>query len=90
MQGPKNRSPIDDASNMEDCFVIIPVRCFSCGNVIGDRYEEFKERVGKKEDPKKVLDSLNLRRYCCRKMILTHVDYIDEIIKFDEKKDAGP
>jgi DNA-directed RNA polymerase subunit N len=65
--------------------MIIPVRCFSCGSVIADKYEKFKERVEKKEDPKLVLDSLKVERYCCRRMILSHVDYIDEIIKFDEK-----
>lgn len=28
---------------------------------------------------KKVLDELNLKRYCCRKHLLTHVDLIDKI-----------
>ena len=64
--------------------VIIPVRCFSCGAVIADKYEEFKKRVEKGEDPKEVLDSLNVKRYCCRRMLLSHREFIDEIIKFDE------
>ena len=64
--------------------MIIPVRCFSCGAVVADKYEEFKRRKGK-EDPKKILDSLGVKRYCCRRMILSHVDLIDEVIEFDEK-----
>ncbi len=64
--------------------MIIPVRCFSCGAVIADKYEKFVERA-KKEDPKKVLDSLGITRYCCRRMILSQVDFIDELIKFEEK-----
>ncbi len=64
--------------------MIIPIRCFSCGSVIADKYEEFKKQIGKK-DPKKVLDSLDVRRYCCRRMILSQVDFIDEVIRFDEK-----
>ncbi len=62
--------------------MIIPVRCFSCGKVIGHLYEEFKERVKKGEDPKKVLDDLGLKRYCCRQMFLTHVDLLKEVAKF--------
>ena len=64
--------------------MIIPVRCFSCGSVIADKYEKFKQRI-KEEDPKKVLDSLGVTRYCCRRMILSQVEFIDEIIKFEEK-----
>ncbi|MDP6459611.1 MAG: DNA-directed RNA polymerase subunit N [Candidatus Hydrothermarchaeota archaeon] len=64
--------------------MIIPVRCFSCGSVIADKYEEFKKRAVK-EDPKKVMDSLGVKRYCCRRMLLSQVDVIDEVIKFDEK-----
>lgn len=71
--------------------MIIPIRCFSCGRVVADKYEEFETRVKeKKEDPKKVLDSLGLERYCCRRMILTHVDFIDEVIKFEEIDYSGP
>ncbi len=63
--------------------MIIPVRCFTCGKVISSAYEEFKERVEKGEDPDKVLDELNLDRYCCRRMIISHVDLIDEVMPFD-------
>lgn len=37
------------------------------------------------EDPGKVLDSLGATRYCCRRMLLSHVEIIDEILKFYEK-----
>ena len=58
---------------------MIPVRCFTCGKVIADVWEEFKERV-KKEEPKKVLDELGIDRYCCRRMLLSHAELIDEIV----------
>lgn len=64
--------------------MIIPVRCFSCGALIADKYEEFVRRK-EKENPKEILDSLGVKRYCCRRMLLSHVDLIDEIIEFDEK-----
>jgi DNA-directed RNA polymerase subunit N len=64
--------------------IIIPVRCFSCGKLIGDKWEEFATRVKSGEDPKKVLDSMGVSRYCCRRMLLSHVEIIDEILKFYE------
>jgi len=57
----------------------IPVRCFSCGKVIGDKWEEFEERVEDGEDKKEVLDDLGLEKYCCRTVFLTNVDMIDEV-----------
>jgi len=62
--------------------VIIPVRCFTCGRLIGDKWELFKTRVESGEDPRKVLDSFGISRYCCRRMLLSHVEIIDEVIKF--------
>jgi len=74
--------------------MIIPVRCFTCGKVIGDIYEQFKQRyeeykktvdVGEKpkETPKEILDDLGLDRYCCRRMILSHVDLISEAAPYE-------
>ncbi len=68
--------------------MIVPVRCFSCGAVIGNKYEEFRRRVEENEDPKQVLDDLGVTRYCCRRMLLSHRDFIDDVIKLEEKK--GP
>lgn len=62
--------------------MIVPVRCFTCGNVIGSYYEIYKRRVELGEDEKKVLDSLGITRYCCRRMLLTHVDLVDEIMPY--------
>ena len=62
--------------------MIIPVRCFTCGKVIGHLWEEFKERIEKGEPAKKVLDELGLKRYCCRQMFLGHVDLLREIHQF--------
>lgn len=64
--------------------MIIPIRCFSCGSLVADKYEKFIEKV-KKEDPKKVLDSLGVKRYCCRRMILSQIDLLDEVTEFETK-----
>ncbi|HID73229.1 TPA: DNA-directed RNA polymerase subunit N [Candidatus Micrarchaeota archaeon] len=62
--------------------MIIPVRCFTCGALIGHLWDEFYSRVKGGEDPGRVLDSLGVRRYCCRRMLLSHVNLIDEVIRF--------
>ena len=62
--------------------LIIPVRCFTCGKVVGSAFEEFIRRTGMGESPKEVLDALHVDRYCCRRMIFSQVDLIDEISKY--------
>lgn len=75
--------------------MIIPVKCFTCGKVLADKYRYYIEEVRKekktkdldedsvmyltKENTKKtvegqILDRLGLRRMCCRRHMLTHVD----------------
>ncbi|MBN2228979.1 MAG: DNA-directed RNA polymerase subunit N [Candidatus Thorarchaeota archaeon] len=62
--------------------MIIPVRCFTCGKVVADKFEEFKREVRQGEDPGTVLDNLGLNRYCCRRMLLAHIDIIDSFMAF--------
>ncbi|UCE29964.1 MAG: DNA-directed RNA polymerase subunit N [Candidatus Bathyarchaeota archaeon] len=62
--------------------MIIPIRCFTCGKLVGDKWEEFTGRVKAGEDAGRVLDSLGVTRYCCRRMLLSHTNIIDEILRF--------
>jgi DNA-directed RNA polymerase subunit N len=64
--------------------MMIPVRCFTCGALIADKYEEYKRRVGAGEEPGKVLDELGVKRYCCRRMFISNVDIIDQILPYEE------
>ena len=52
--------------------------------MIGDKWEEFARRVKAEEDPGKVLDDLGVHRYCCRRMLLSHVEVIDEVLRYYE------
>jgi DNA-directed RNA polymerase subunit N (RpoN/RPB10) len=75
--------------------MIIPVKCFTCGNVIADKYRYYLEEVRKRKLAKdmdvekvvyltkefsektpegEVLDDLGLKKMCCRRHMLTHVD----------------
>ncbi|WP_054839859.1 DNA-directed RNA polymerase subunit N [Thermococcus sp. JCM 11816] len=63
--------------------MIVPVRCFTCGKVLADKYYEFKKRVeAGGEDPGKVLDDLGVERYCCRRTLLSHVELIDQVMVY--------
>ncbi len=71
--------------------MIIPVRCFSCGKVVASDYVKFSDRIkdirsnGREPTPEEIsstLDDLNVNRYCCRRMILSHTDLIDEVLPF--------
>ena len=62
--------------------MIVPVRCFTCGKVIGNVYENYKNRIESGEDPKEVMDDLGIERYCCRRMLLSHKDLIDEVMQY--------
>jgi DNA-directed RNA polymerase subunit N len=64
--------------------LIIPIRCFSCGNLVGDKWEEFARRVKDGDEPRDVLDDLGMKRYCCRRMLISHVEVIDEFLKYAE------
>ena len=75
--------------------MIIPIKCFTCGKVLADKYRWYQAEVRKlklengenpelvvylvKDEVKKtpegiVLDKLQLKKYCCRRHLLTHVD----------------
>lgn len=63
--------------------MIIPIRCFSCGNPIAKDWDFYQEEVSKgHHEPKKVLDKLGYKRYCCRRMFLSHTELIDTIMQY--------
>jgi DNA-directed RNA polymerase subunit N len=65
--------------------MIIPVRCFTCGRPLGHLHSPFKRRVLAGEHPAQVLDSLGVKRYCCRRTLMAHVDWIDDILLYERR-----
>jgi DNA-directed RNA polymerase subunit N len=64
--------------------MLVPVRCFTCGNLIADKFEEYQTKIKSGEEPGKVLSSLGIKRYCCRRMLLTTVETIQQVVPFYE------
>ena len=63
--------------------MLVPVRCFSCNKIIGGSYEKFIERKDNGENAAEVMDDLGIKRYCCRKIFVSHLDLIDELLPYD-------
>ena len=63
--------------------MIIPVRCFTCGKVVGSSYEVYQDAIKKGKKGKEALDATGLTRFCCRRMILSHVDLIKEAAPYE-------
>lgn len=64
--------------------MLVPVRCFTCGNLIADRHADYKSKLASGTAPNEVLASLGIDRYCCRRMMLTTTETIRQIIPFYE------
>lgn len=60
-----------------------PVRCFSCGKPLADKYEEFEDRLDEGEDPEEAFEEMGIERFCCRRMVLASVDATEEMMKFE-------
>ncbi|MFC7154752.1 DNA-directed RNA polymerase subunit N [Halomarina halobia] len=57
--------------------MMIPVRCFTCGTVVGEYWDEYRRRTEEGESPSDVLDDLGIERACCRRMLVSHKDLVD-------------
>ena len=74
--------------------MIIPVRCFTCSKVIGNKYEKYVKLVEERKQENKYINNqdenidnsdifkkLKLKRYCCRRMLLTHTPLLETLQK---------
>ena len=64
--------------------MLVPVRCFTCGNLIADKYNDYQTKLKIGEDPEKILNELKINRYCCRRMLVTTAETIQQVIPFYE------
>ena len=64
--------------------MIIPIRCFTCGKVIANKWLKYQELIDQGYTEEEALDIIDFKRYCCRNMFLTHVDLIDKMLEYSE------
>lgn len=68
---------------------ILPVRCYTCAKVIGGKWAPYQNLLSEGVDMKESLDRLGLKKICCRRMMMGHVELIDSLLKYsDTKKDV--
>lgn len=63
--------------------MIIPVRCFSCGKPIGSMWEKYQKILEEGKSREEALNELKLKRFCCRGAVMSHVETIDIVGKFN-------
>ena len=61
---------------------MMPVRCFTCGAVVADKQAKYEEAIKKGEKPAAVMDKLGVKRYCCRRMFVSHINVLGDMIKY--------
>jgi DNA-directed RNA polymerase I, II, and III subunit RPABC5 len=73
--------------------MLIPIRCFTCGAMIANKWGDYCRLINEEHrTPLEALELLGIRRYCCRRMLLTHVDLIEKMLPYsrtDEPDDLA-
>ena len=63
---------------------LIPVRCFSCNTIIGDKWNKYQSHLNNGITQNNALVAIGLRRYCCKRMLLGYVELIDKLILYSK------
>lgn len=63
--------------------MIIPIRCFTCNKVVANKWNEYNELRSQNMELSEIFDKLGLKRYCCKRMLLTNIDLTEIIGKYD-------
>jgi DNA-directed RNA polymerase subunit N (RpoN/RPB10) len=75
--------------------MIIPIRCFTCNNVLADKYSYYLNKIKKLRGTNErfymdgtqipvtpemeVMKEVGLKRACCRRIFLTHVNIMEKL-----------
>ena len=60
--------------------MLIPVRCFTCGKVVGSYWTSFITCIQNGKTTEEALEYINFTRTCCRSLMITNVDLLHKRI----------
>lgn len=59
-----------------------PIRCFSCGKVVNHKLPTYLKLLEQNVSKNDALNTLEIRRYCCRRMFIGHIEMFDKIQQY--------
>jgi DNA-directed RNA polymerase I, II, and III subunit RPABC5 len=65
---------------------LIPIRCYTCNKVIANKWEPYVEKLAEGLTENEALEKLGIKRYCCKRMIISHVDMIESLLNYSVVK----
>lgn len=63
-------------------MALIPVRCFTCRQVTGNKWEPYVARLKEGQTSDQALDALGVKAPCCRRMLFTHMDTSERLLRY--------
>lgn len=64
---------------------MFPIRCFTCNKVIGHLWYQYKDC----NDKPLFFEEKRIRRFCCRRMFLTHVDNFSDVLAYKKNNNTN-
>ena len=52
-------------------------------------YQKYEQFLKGGKNPGEACDILGFRKYCCRRMFMTHVNLIDELLEYEENSNLN-
>ena len=66
--------------------MIYPFRCYTCGKIVGDKWIKLEELKEKKIPFSQIFIELNIKRYCCKRILLTYVNLYEKLSQYKNIK----
>jgi len=67
--------------------MLIPVRCFTCNKVLGNKENTIKKHQKEGKEMDEIMNILKIERICCRRILLTYIDLTDDLFKYQNPPD---
>ena len=63
--------------------MIIPIRCFTCGKLVGDKWAPFDRMRKEGKNINEIYKELGITRFCCKRMLVSHVNLLEDLLAFN-------